>query len=112
MDNQVVVIVYDRHGMIDEIFLDSQENAKKRCLIHNLGYFLDSQSSETDKELATTFENLIREEKWEQVFQLWNDENMDECEFSRPAHYYQFNKTPDMKDLWVYRKPEYILENN
>ena len=101
--DQVAVIIYDRHGMIDEIFLDTIENATKRRLIHNLGYFLNSDSSEEDKKLAATLENLIREEKWEQVFQLWNDENMDEFEFSRPAHWYKFNETPDMKNLWVYR---------
>ena len=43
MKNQVAVIIYNRHGTIDEIFLDSQENAKKRCLIHNLDYFLNSE---------------------------------------------------------------------
>lgn len=93
-ENQVAVIIYGRHGTIDEIFLDSQENAKKRCLIHNLGYFLNSESSEEDKKLASTLENLIREQKWEQVFQLWNDENMEECEFSRPARWLPFNETP------------------
>lgn len=110
--DQVAVVIYDRHGLIDEIFLDNEENAAKRCLIHNLAYFLNSESSEEDEKLAATFESLIREEKWEQVFQLWHDENMDECEFSRPAHSYSFGKTPDMKDLWIYRKPEQILGNN
>ena len=100
--DQVAVIIYDRHGVIDEIFLDTIENATKRCLIHNLGYFLDNDSSEEDEKLATTLENLIREEKWEQVFQLWEYENMDECEFSRPAHWRSLNETPDMKSLWVY----------
>jgi len=98
--DQVAVVIYDDNGMIDEIFLDTIENAKKKCLIHNLGYFLDS--SEEDEELVATLKNLIREEKWEQVFQLWEDENMDECEFSRPARWHSFNETPDMKNLWIY----------
>jgi len=101
--DQVAVVIYDRHGLIDEIFLDNKENAIKRCLIHNLAYFLNNESSEEDKKLAATLESLIREEKWEQVFQLW-DENMDECEFSREAHWYSFGKTPDMKDLWIYKE--------
>lgn len=103
-ENQVAVIIYDRHGGIDEIFLDSQENAKKRCLIHNLGHFLDSQSSEEDEKLAAKIENLIRQNNWEEVFKVWEDENMNEVDFYRPALWLPLNETPNMNDLWIYKK--------
>lgn len=103
-ENQVAVIIYNRHGGIDEIFLDSMGNAKKRCLIHNLGHFLDSESTEEDAQIAAKIENLVKENNWEEVFKVWEDENMNEVDFYRPAHWLPFNEAPNMNDLWIYKK--------
>ncbi len=89
--DQVAVIYYDKYGTVDAIYLETIENAKKMCILHNLGYFLSNFSSEEDEKLAATLDKLITEEKWEQVFQIWDDEDMDEYEFSSPARWYEFD---------------------
>lgn len=100
---QVCVIVYDRHGMVDEIYLDSKENAAKRCLIHNLAHFLDSKSSEEDKQIAVKLEKFVKDNNWDEAFKLWEDERLDEREFHRPSHFYSFTDKPDIKSLWIYK---------
>ena len=102
-NEQVAVIIYDKHGMVDEIFLDSPDNAAKRCLIHNLAYFLNSESSEEDKQIADKLEKFVKDNNWDEAFKLWEDENLDEVDFSRPANFYPFTPKPNMESLWIFR---------
>lgn len=99
---QVCVIVYDRHGMVDEIYLDTKENAAKRCLIHNLAHLSEEDSDEV-QEIAVKLEKFVKDNNWDKAFQLWEDERLDEREFNRPAHFYSLTDKPDIKSLWIYK---------
>lgn len=94
LPNQVVVILYDRHGVVDEVFLDSEGNAKKRCLLNNLYQVLNSESSDEENEIVAKIESLIREENWDGAFKLWEEENMDRMEINRRMEYHTTNNTP------------------
>jgi hypothetical protein len=104
-EKKYAVIKENRHGQVDSIYLvDSEENAKKHCIAHNLGEGFYEERDPDYEELEKNLFKLIREDKWEDVFQLWDDNRLDESDWVSRANWYLLDEAEDlMKTLCIYR---------
>jgi hypothetical protein len=115
-EKKYVVITQNRSGQVDSIDLvNSKETGEKHSIIHNLSEGCWEQHNPGYEELRKKLIKLIREDKWKEVFEIWDEKGMDGyawtrmaycCELDEVKDCCELNEAEDLKTLWVYDEDE------
>lgn len=87
-----VVVIYDSYDRVEEVKLFSRKDARIYCIEHNLSTLLNRGPwDEKEAEIVETIHKLIINNKWNEVFRLWDKLGQPGYEFDRGADWYPLN---------------------